>query len=160
MLIKHQLTANVKLLQKAVIRRVGKFGSEVLILKRSAASKSRPACWDLPGGNSEWPKQNQESAANLHLADLKREIFEETALNVNLKDLSLDKLLHFSTYFDSDKQIFTIIAAWLIDYVDTDQASITISSEHQAAACLTALIFTGLVEATKNFMNYSKIWIW
>jgi 8-oxo-dGTP pyrophosphatase MutT (NUDIX family) len=131
MFIKNQLTENVKLLQKAVIIRKGEFGKEVLILKRSVDSISRPNCWDLPGGNSEWPEANQSSAANLHLIDLKREVFEETSLIIKLDDLTLANLVHFSTYFDSEKQIFTVIGGWLIDYLNTDQKEIRISSEHQ-----------------------------
>lgn len=131
MFIKNQLTENVKLLQKAVIIRSGEFVKEALILKRSAEAISRPSCWDLPGGNSEWPNQNQVSAANLHLSDLKREIFEETALTIHIDNLNIDKLVHFSTYFESEKQIFTVINGWLVDYANTDQNEIKISSEHQ-----------------------------
>ena len=134
MFIKHQLTENVKLLQKAVIIRSRDIGREVLILKRSSESVSRPSCWDLPGGNSEWPAENQMSSANLHLTDLQREILEETALTVDINDLSLDKLVHFSTYFESEKQIFTMIAGWLIDYATTDQNEVRISNEHQEYA--------------------------
>lgn len=130
---KHQLTDNVKLLQKAAIIRQ-QDSLEVLLLKRSADAKSRPNCWDLPGGNSEWPEMNQFSVANLHLNDLKREISEETSLNVNEKILILDNLAHFSTYFDSDKQVFTIICGWLIKHSSTDQNMVEISDEHQEYA--------------------------
>jgi len=134
MFIKNQLTKNVKLLQKAVIMREGEFGLEALILKRSTNAFSRPSCWDLPGGNSEWPDQDQASSPNLHLGDLKREIFEETSLVVDANTLNLDKLMHFSTYFDSDKQIFTIICGWLINYDSTNRSEIKISDEHQEKA--------------------------
>lgn len=127
---KHQLTDNVKLLQKAAIIRQ-QDSLEVLLLKRSADAKSRPNCWDLPGGNSEWPEADQSSVANLHVDDLKREILEETNLSVSGETLTLDSLTHFSTYFDSDKQVFTIICGWLIKHLSTDQNIIKISDEHQ-----------------------------
>lgn len=130
---KHQLTDRVKLLQKAAIIRQ-QDSLEVLLLKRSADAKSRPNCWDLPGGNSEWPQVDQVSIANLHLDDLKREIAEETGLDVHPDILVLDNLTHFSTYFDSDKQMFTVICGWLIDYFSTSQKEIKISNEHQEYA--------------------------
>lgn len=134
MFIKNQLTENVKLLQKAAILREGEFGAEILLLKRSPDSFSRPSCWDLPGGNSEWPDQNQTSSADLHLGDIKREIFEETSLVIDTNTLNLDKLAHFSTYFDQEKQIFSIICGWLINYDETNQNEIKISDEHQEQA--------------------------
>lgn len=130
MFYKHQLTDRVKLLQKAAIIRQ-QDSLEVLLLKRPTDAESRPNCWDLPGGNSEWPEADQLSAANLHVNDLKREIFEETNLSVNEKNLTLDNLTHFSTYFDRDKQMFTIICGWFIKHSLTDQNMIKISDEHQ-----------------------------
>jgi hypothetical protein len=43
-------------------------------------------------------------------------------------------LVHFSTYFDSDKQIFTVICGWLINYDATNRSEIKISDEHQQQA--------------------------
>lgn len=129
----HQLTDRVKLLQKAAIIRQ-QDSLEVLLLKRSSDAQSRPNCWDLPGGNSEWPEINQLSAADLHLNDLKREIFEETGLEINKEFLILNNLTHFSTYFDSDKQIFTIICGWLIKNLSHEQNMIKVSNEHQEYA--------------------------
>ena len=104
----HQLTKNVKFLHKAVVIVNGK----ALILRRNPDSKSRPSCWDLPGGNSEWPSLNQSSQANLHQLDVAREIEEETGLVVASKYFTLDALVYFSSYFASDKQIYTIICGW------------------------------------------------
>lgn len=129
---KHQLTDQVKLLQKAAIVRQNNSNLEVLLLQRSNDAKSRPGAWDLPGGNSEWPKANQASAANLHLTDLSREIHEETGLVVAEGAFTLKLPVHFSTYFDSQKQIYTVICGWLLDLTATDQAAIKISAEHQA----------------------------
>lgn len=129
---KHQLTDQVKLLQKAAIVRQNNSNLEVLLLQRSNDAKSRPGAWDLPGGNSEWPAQNQVSAANLHLADLSREIYEETGLVVAEGAFTLKLPVHFSTYFDSQKQIYTVICGWLLDLTATNQAAIKISAEHQA----------------------------
>ena len=106
MSIKSQLTENVKILQKAVVIRNSDSVPEVLLLKRSADTISRPSCWDLPGGNSEWPKE-QASFANLHLQDIKREIFEETSLVVASALFQLD------------------------NFALTNRADIQISHEHQ-----------------------------
>jgi 8-oxo-dGTP pyrophosphatase MutT (NUDIX family) len=131
MSLKHQLTENVKLLQKAAIIRRFDSTPEVLLLKRSSDSKSRPNCWDLPGGNSEWPDTIQSSKANLHLSDITREITEETGLVVDEKSFSLDKLSHLSTYFDVNKQVYTMICGWFVDFLATDQKEIQTSDEHQ-----------------------------
>lgn len=131
MSLKNQLTENVKLLQKAVIIRQNGQVVETLLLKRSLDAKSRPGCWDLPGGNSEWPATEQSSAANLHLQDLQREVAEETGLSIDKNLLTLDKLTHLSTYFAGDQQVYTIICAWLINYPSTDQNEIHLSDEHQ-----------------------------
>lgn len=141
MSLKHQLTTQVKLLQKAAIIRTQEGEVQVLLLKRSPDALSRPNCWDLPGGNSEWPATDQLSAADLHLADLAREVEEETALQVVPSAFQLDQLTHFSTFFDADKQIFTIIAGWAIDFAKTDQNEIQISSEHQDFAWVRASEF-------------------
>lgn len=127
----HQLTENVKLLQKAAIIRQNGETPEVLLLQRSADAQSRPGAWDLPGGNSEWPHPEQNSVSNLHLDDISREISEETSLSVLQNAFALSQLIHFSTYFDSEKQVFTIICGWLIDFSSTNQVEIVISSEHQ-----------------------------
>jgi len=132
MFLHHQLTSNVKLLQKAVVirRNENTMQPEALLLRRSSDALSRPNCWDLPGGNSEWPAADQGSAANLHLADLAREVQEETTLQIKQSDLTLAELTHFSTFFDSDKQMFTVIVGWLIDFANTNSSNIQISSEH------------------------------
>lgn len=131
---KHQLTENVKLLQKAAIIRQGESSAEVLLLKRNSDSKSRPDCWDLPGGNSEWPDHDQKSAPNLHLSDIAREILEESSLGVALNAFDLKNISHLSTYFDSETQVYTMICGWLVDFSLTDQKAIQISDEHQEYA--------------------------
>jgi 8-oxo-dGTP pyrophosphatase MutT (NUDIX family) len=131
MSLQHQLTENVKLLQKVAIIRLNNSEPEVLLLQRSVNALSRPSCWDLPGGNSEWPSSAQISAANLHLSDISREILEETSLSVSENNFDLDKMVHFSTYFDNGKQIFTVICGWMVDFSLTNQSEIQISDEHQ-----------------------------
>ncbi len=106
----HQLTKNVKFLQKATIIVNG----QVLILRRTLNSKSRLGCWDLPGGNCEWPVKNQTSTANLHLQDIAREVKEETGLIVSVSAFIFDQLVYLSSYFDSSKQIYTVITGWRI----------------------------------------------
>lgn len=123
--IPHQLTANVKLLHKIAIE----FEGKVLILKRSSESKSRPNCWDLPGGNSEWPEEGTQSGFDLHTTDIVREIEEETGIQVNKLQFSESSLVYFHTYFDADKQIYTIICGWSLSIASNPV--ITLSSEHQ-----------------------------
>jgi len=131
---KHQLTDQVKLLQKVAIIRQKGADLEVLLLQRSQTAKSRPGAWDLPGGNSEWPSKNQVSTADLHLTDLNREIREETGLEVAESAFMLKLPVHFSTYFDSEQQIYTVICGWLLNFASTNQAKIQISDEHQTFA--------------------------
>lgn len=124
--LSHQLTENVKLLQKAVLIHNG----EALLLKRSVDSKSRPEKWDLPGGNSEWPSENQ-SGFGLHQLDIAREITEETGLTTDHQKFTLENLTYFNTFFDKNKQIFSIICGWKYFLpTDFDRSQIKISSEH------------------------------
>ncbi len=122
----HQLTENTKLLQKALIVADGK----VLLLKRSAESKTRPEKWDLPGGNSEWPKEANVDIKDPHQADLLREIKEETDLDVGSFWQNRKQPLFFTTYFEGQKQVFSVIVIWQIKIPSTLQTRVKISSEH------------------------------
>lgn len=115
--IPHQLTEHVKLLQKAVLI----YDQRALILRRSDLAKSRPGCWDLPGGNCEWPVSQTASVANLHLQDIAREVTEETGLAVQANDFSFDQLVHLSTFFDVDQQIYTMIVGWKLELGQINQ---------------------------------------
>lgn len=134
----HQLTENVKFLHKVAIVREQAGEKQVLVLQRSADAFSRPNCWDLPGGNSEWPESDQASAADLHQLDVAREIQEESHLSAAPELFNLDRLNYFSSYFDQSKQMYTIICGWQINLADTDQAEIIISPEHQNLAWVSA----------------------
>lgn len=140
MSLPHQLTDQVKLLQKVAVLRWNQTDLEVLLLKRSAEALSRPNCWDLPGGNSEWPSSS--SRANLHLDDLVRELSEETSLQVSARHFDNQLPVYFSTYFDSEKQIFTVICGWLLDFSATSQEEIKVSLEHQTYAWVKAQALT------------------
>jgi len=140
----HQLTNQVKLLQKALLV----CDEEFLILKRSADSLTRPNNWDLPGGNSEWPVDATpiQSAAvtlspskgrqalddtnyiNLHQADLIREIKEETGVVVNSNQIGYQPI-YFGTYFENQKQVYSIIVGWKVSL--PAKPIIKISSEHR-----------------------------
>jgi len=104
----HQLTAHVKLLQKAVLLSDDK----VLILKRHPDSATRPNCWDLPGGNSEWPTNITTFTRGLHLQDLCREIEEETGIAVDPESVFRRDLVYFDTTFEPEKEMFTILCGW------------------------------------------------
>lgn len=124
---KHQLTNNVKLLQKAVLIHNGRF----LIVKRDANSKSRPECWDLPGGNSEWPESSNENMANMHQKDIAREIKEETGLTVFDQHFTLDNLTLFRTFFEAEKQVYTVITGWKVEMPsDFERSQVVLSDEH------------------------------
>lgn len=134
----HQLTDQVKLLQKAVLRHQGQF----LIMKRSEEATNRPGVWDLPGGNSEWPRV-QADKANLHLDDLLREVEEETTLKLDRQSIKLPtQPIYLSTYFEADKQIFTIIVGWQIELpADFDRTSPALSQEHSDYAWISTTDF-------------------
>jgi len=129
--MKQQLTDRVKFLHKVVIIKTEQEQKRALILKRVSDAISRPNAWDLPGGNVEWPKKDQLSAANLHQDDIAREIKEESNLLLSPKLFNLDRLIHFASYFDADKQIYTVLCGWTVKIEETDQAKIMISPEHQ-----------------------------
>ncbi len=123
----HQLTSEVKLLQKAVLVQ----GEKALILKRSADSGSRAEKWDLPGGNTEWP-DGSEDIRNPHLQDVVREIFEETGIELSTSAVS--DCLYVGSYFEPGKEIYTIILGWGITLpLDVLQHDIVLSDEHTAS---------------------------
>ncbi len=138
-IIPHQLTKNVKLLQKAALWHNDKF----LILKRSSDSTSRPDQWDLPGGNSEWPVGADGKSAlpgslgtaeaglvrDLHKDDVVREVFEETGIELQRSDVQ--KCVHIGTFFEGTKQVFSIILGWEIKLPENfKEDSVLLSEEH------------------------------
>lgn len=123
--IPHQLTSHVKLLHKVAIVDQGK----VLILKRSKEASSRPGKWDLPGGNSEWPHNLKKPVINLHQHDIVREIKEETNLVFENQDFETENLVYFATYFEPDKQLYSVNCGWAIKLKDKNQV-VKISKEH------------------------------
>jgi 8-oxo-dGTP pyrophosphatase MutT (NUDIX family) len=123
----HQLTSNVKLLQKVVVQHQDK----ILLLQREPQSLSRPNYWDVPGGNSEWPTGLTEPTSNLHQADAAREVQEESGITIDPTEFTLDKLVYFETFFHPQKQVFTILCGWKIRLPNNfDPASVVISDEH------------------------------
>lgn len=108
--VPHQLTSHTKLLHKVAIIKDGK----VLLLQRSNDAKSRPGCWDLPGGNSEWPVAVHQPTANLHQLDISREIWEETGLQVPSDHFQLSTLVLFRSFFEPTDQVYTIICGWQV----------------------------------------------
>ncbi len=124
------LTEKVKLLQKVALFA----GGNVLLLQRSPEEHSRPGCWDLPGGNSEWPT-GEQAGFGLHKADLIRELQEETGLLLQSTDFTHNDLVYFETFFDKPKQQFSVICGWRYDLpADFDPQSIRLSHEHTAFA--------------------------
>ena len=123
--MKHQLTKKTKLLQKALLIA----DSKVLVLKRASNSFSRPNKWDLPGGNSEWPSVTSD-LKNPHELDLLREIKEETGLDVSEFWSNRRQPLCFNTYFESEKQVFSVIVIWQVNLPSTLMSQARLSQEH------------------------------
>ncbi|MCB9801061.1 MAG: NUDIX domain-containing protein [Pseudomonadales bacterium] len=121
----HQLTEDVKLLQKVVIVHKGK----VLLLQRDPDSATRPEKWDLPGGNSEWPAEEKLGSRGLHQEDVAREIKEETGITVLPGHFTLDKMVYFDTTFFND--VFTVLTGWMVELPhDFDTDLVVLSEEH------------------------------
>ncbi|MBU0974400.1 NUDIX domain-containing protein [Patescibacteria group bacterium] len=122
----HQLTDDVKLLQKVVLIH----GDKLLILQREENSPSRPLAWDLPGGNAQYP-ETLEDKENTHQKDAVREVFEETGIELLEDQFLTENLADFRTYFEAQKQVFSVIVGWKINLEDDfDEKSILISREH------------------------------
>jgi len=123
----HQLTENVKFLHKVAIINHGK----VLVLKRANDSTSRPGAWDLPGGNAEWPVEATESVRNIHQQDISREVIEETGLDVLPESFDFKSMVHFFSYFDEKKQVYSVVCGWAVmNLTDLDPDKVIISNEH------------------------------
>lgn len=69
---RYMFTDDIKFLQKIMIFHPKEH--KFLALRRKKNEKSRPNCWDLPGGNVLF--------GELHMPSLKNEISEETGLTV------------------------------------------------------------------------------
>lgn len=135
--IGHQLTAGVKLLQKAVIISAD---GKILLLKRVPNDFNRPNKWDLPGGNSEWPEKVGEATEilkGLHKHDLSREILEETG--IALADSKLPaQPIYFETIYWVEKNVYTMITGWKIQLAKvSSEVKVTLSDEHDACAWVT-----------------------
>jgi 8-oxo-dGTP pyrophosphatase MutT (NUDIX family) len=132
---KHQLTENVKLLQKAVLLH----NDQVLILQRNGNSKSRPFAWDLPGGNSEWPVVINENLENMHQLDIAREIKEETDISILEQHFTIENMVLFRTFFEAEKGIYSIITGWKVVLPsDFDRKQVELSHEHVAQKWINA----------------------
>lgn len=125
--IPHQLTKNVKFLHKVALVNHGK----VLVLKRPDTALSRPGAWDLPGGNAEWPVNLTESTRNIYQQDIAREVIEETGLEVLPEIFDLKSMVHFFSYFDVKKQIYSVVCGWAVrELTDLNPDRVMISEEH------------------------------
>jgi 8-oxo-dGTP pyrophosphatase MutT (NUDIX family) len=126
------LTDTVKFLQKAALIHEGK----VLILKRLENAQYRPGAWDLPGGNAEWPTTEQ-NLTDQHVQEVAREIEEETGISVELTNFTDENLVHFTTYFEADRPLYSLICGWLVELPNQDPNAIVVSDEHSEFAWIT-----------------------
>lgn len=90
-------TDKVNFLQKAVIFHPTE--PVFLLLKRSGKDSKRPNEWDLPGGNVIF--------GEIHLDAIRREIHEETALNV--EDL---QVVQVATGFDREHLLYHLFLGY------------------------------------------------
>ena len=127
-----QLTKNVKFVHKAAIIH----NNRVLLLRRSQNETTRPNCWDLPGGNAEWPTSTT-TMSDFHRADIAREVLEEAGLNLNFTLFTPKRLCILQTYFEPNREMYTIRCGWRIDLPHEElQPPITLSKEHTEYAWL------------------------
>ncbi|NCN45370.1 MAG: hypothetical protein COU63_01450 [Candidatus Pacebacteria bacterium CG10_big_fil_rev_8_21_14_0_10_36_11] len=133
--VPHQLTENVKFLHKVAIIHQDK----VLVLKRPSTAASRPGSWDLPGGNVEWPAEMMESGRNLHQAEIAREVIEETGLEVLPEVFELENMVHFFSYYDERKAVYSIVCGWVVkNLTDLRPDQVLLSDEHTEYRWVTA----------------------
>lgn len=90
-------TDKVNFLQKAVIFHPNE--PVFLLLRRSSKDSKRPNEWDLPGGNVIF--------GEIHLESIKREIHEETALDVD--DL---QIVQVATGFDRKHSVYHLFLGY------------------------------------------------
>jgi 8-oxo-dGTP diphosphatase len=127
---KHLFTENVKFLQKAVVFHPKKKGL-FLVLKRPEQARSRPNCWDLPGGNVKYGER--------HDVALRREIVEETELEVeNVSPV------HVLTNFDANNNIYYLYIGYVANALNDD---VHIGKEHTESKWVTQSEFLELQSA-------------
>ncbi|MDR1694069.1 MAG: NUDIX domain-containing protein [Lactobacillaceae bacterium] len=113
---------------KAIIEKKGK----ILVLKRSAEEEVYTSLWDIPGGKMEFGEQPVEA--------LKREIMEETGLEVDIKK-------PFTVWSFMAKPDLQIVGVTLIaEYVSGE---VKLSSEHTDFKWIEAKEFSSF-EADKS----------
>lgn len=95
---KYQFADDIKFFQKAIV--IHPTDNKFIIIKRSKTDPVRPGTWDLPGGNTLY--------GELHTDALKREILEETGMQV--KNI---KVVHVVTYFEKEKPMYYLVIGFL-----------------------------------------------
>lgn len=102
----------VKILQKAVVINDGLY----LTLRRGNNEKTRPNCWDLPGGSidvedvEKWKSSSGVGDENdILIKALGREIFEE----INL-EIATVKVIHLASGYNEKKGVYIVAAGYLI----------------------------------------------
>jgi 8-oxo-dGTP diphosphatase len=131
---------------KAAILQNGK----LLIVQRAKNEKVAGGTWECPGGKVEFG-EDLETA-------LKREVKEETGLNINVK-----KILYASVYNSSDSSRQFIILTYLSSG-DNDH-TVTLSNEHMnyqwvSKAQAKSLLAPNIIrDFEKNKVFYLKDWL-
>jgi nucleoside triphosphatase len=121
-------TDKVNFLQKAIIFHPSE--PVFLLLKRSSSDSKRPNQWDLPGGNVIF--------GEIHLEAIKREIREETALNVD--DL---QIIQVATGFDREHSLYHLFIGYRCYAQNT---FVNVGAEHEQFEWVTKDIAKSLLQ--------------
>jgi 8-oxo-dGTP pyrophosphatase MutT (NUDIX family) len=110
----YRFSDDITFFQKAVI--LHPHEDKILVVKRSETDNFRPDTWDLPGGNIFY--------GELHIDGLRREILEETGLEV--EEL---RVVHLITQYDKTIPMYYIVTGFL---TKAKNADVRVSHEHSA----------------------------
>lgn len=106
---------NVKLIEKCILL---SSDGKLLALKRTKDDKSRPSCWDLPGGGYEQGEDTDEA--------IKREVFEECGLK-----LHSSATIYFTSRIGEKVGFFLGDTVFAVCRISSDwSGEVVLSSEH------------------------------
>ncbi len=127
---KNFFTEEVKFLQKVVLFHPKK-DDVFLTIRRPANAKSRPNCWDLPGGNVKYGER--------HDIALRREVIEETG--IEMEDI---EPVHVMTDHDPNTGFYYLYIGY-VAWAKSD--SVKLSDEHKEYKWVTQKEFLELQSA-------------
>ncbi len=105
--------------RKLVLTGIIKCKDEYLVVKRSKTDAFLPGAWEFPGGNIE--------DGELILNAFKREIFEETGINIDSNNV---KLINFYDKIKEKETIYHYIELDFLIELKNKDINIVLSQEH------------------------------